>query len=225
MKHQGLPDRDLQEAALRAGLRIVQIDVEAAVEFYDQTHRHFRREIDTWEKKNAVHSPAYWEEDLGGITRGELESERGLELRDKLRLNSYFVILNIFGSFERLLLRIFQDMRDLKLVKDNWQKKQPYLTLDGYKECLKAIGINLTKSPFKWSDIIKLQAFRNAIAHQNGFVTEENIKRLSAYGYKLGQMIEIKEKYLRASIDLVNDSCSRVVKEYSRALRKKSAKR
>ncbi|HUA14784.1 MAG TPA: hypothetical protein VMG31_05765 [Verrucomicrobiae bacterium] len=222
MNRRTLPDRETLEAALRARLLMAKIEIEAAVEFYDQTDRYFRKKIDEWERKNAAHSAAYWEEDLGGITRGDLESERGLELRDKLRLNSYFGILNIFGSFERLLLRIFQDMKQSKRMKDKWQKRQPYLTIDGYKDCLKAIGINLTKSPFKWGEIIKLQAFRNAIAHQNGFVTEENVNRLRAYGYKLDQMIEIKETYFRTSVELVNDSSSRLVKEYGRTLQKKT---
>lgn len=39
------------------------------------------------------------------------------------------------------------------------------------------------------------------------------------------QTAEIKEKYFRTAVDLVNDSCSRLVKEYGRAVRKKPAKR
>jgi hypothetical protein len=226
VKRRELKDRTLQEAALRAGLRMVQIDIEIGVEFYEQTARYFRKRIRT-QKENYDAKPAsYWEQDVGyGTTRGDLASEEYQESQEMLQLNSYFAVLTIFAAFERFLLRTFQDMKGLKLVKDKWQKKQPYLTLDGYKDGLKAIGIHLAKPPFKWSDILRLQDFRNTIAHQNGFVTEENIKRLRGYRYKIGQRIDIEGKYFRTAVDLVKDSCSQLVNEYGGVLRKRGRRK
>jgi hypothetical protein len=167
-----------------------------------------------------MYPTSYWDEDSGGITRGELESERGLELQEMLQLNGYFAILNVFAAFERCLLRTFQDMKHLKLVTD----KRKYLILDGYKDSLNGVGIDLTSPPFEWSKIRKLQAYRNAIAHQGGFVTDDNLSRLRSYGYtKEGQRIKISDAYFRSAVDLVKSSSTDVVKEYSKTLRKRSA--
>jgi hypothetical protein len=141
-------------------------------------------------------------------------------VQELLQLNSYFGVLTIFAAFERCFLRVFQDMKNLKVVKDKWQKKQAFLKLAEYKDALKEIDVFVSKPPFKWSDIIRLQDLRNAIAHQNGFVTDENVKRLRGYGYKEGQRVEISDKYFRTSVNLAKDSSTLLVKEYSNALRK-----
>jgi hypothetical protein len=116
-------------------------------------------------------------------------------------------------------------MKSLELVKDNWQKKQAFLKFDQYKDALKRIGVLVAKPPFKWSDIVKLQDVRNAIAHQNGFVTEENIKRLRNYGYKEGQRVDISDRYFSASVNLVKESSTLLVQEYGNALRKAKRKK
>jgi len=45
VKPRVLTNRTLQEAALRAGLRMLKIDIEIGVEFYEQTARYFRKKI------------------------------------------------------------------------------------------------------------------------------------------------------------------------------------
>jgi hypothetical protein len=45
VKPRVLTNRTLQEAALRAGLRMLKIDIEIGVEFYEQTTRYFRKKI------------------------------------------------------------------------------------------------------------------------------------------------------------------------------------
>jgi hypothetical protein len=72
----------------------------------------------------------------------------------------------------------------------------------------------------------RLQYLRNAIAHQNGFVTEENIGRLRGYGYKtIGQRIDIDDKYFRTAVDLVKDSSSLLVAGYSGVLRNRARRK
>ena len=221
MKGRPTKDRTLQEAAMRAGLRLVHMDIESGVEFYDQTRSHYRKKVQKQKERYDAHPASYWQEDVGyRTTRGELASEEYQGLQEMLQLNSYFGVLTVFAAFERCFLRIFQDMKDLDLVKDKWQKKQGFLKLDEYKEALKSIGVYIAQAPFRWSDIIKLQDLRNAIAHQNGFVTEENIKRLKGYGYKEGQRVEIRDTDFRAAVDLVRDSSTLLVKEYGTVLRK-----
>jgi hypothetical protein len=221
MKQKIIGDRTLQEASMRAGLRLVHMDIEIGVEFYAQTRSHYGRKIQEQKKRFDERPESYWKQDVGyGTTRGDLASEEYQEVQELLQLNSYFGVLTVFAAFERCFLRVFQDMKNLKLVKDKWQKKQAFLKLDEYKDALKRIDVFVAKPPFKWSDIIRLQDLRNAIAHQNGFVTEENVKRLRGYGYKEGQRVEITDKYFRTSVDLAKDSSTLLIKEYSDALRR-----
>jgi hypothetical protein len=222
-----IKDRTMLEAAMRAGLRLTHFDIEIGVEFYEQTRSHYIKKEKSLEKKHDAHPASYWEEDVGlGTTRGDLASEEYGELEEMLQLNSYFGVLTVFGALERCFLRIFQDMKSLKLVKDKHQKKRSYLTPGGYKDTLKSVGIHVTKAPFKWSDIIKFQDLRDAIAHQNGFVTEENINRLQGYGYKnLGQRIDISDKYFRGAVELEKESSTLLVKEYSEVIRKLSKRK
>jgi hypothetical protein len=209
---------------VRAGLRLTQFDIDFGVEFYEQTRNHYGKKLKTLEKKRKAHPDSYWEEDVGyGTTRGDLASEEYGELEEMLQLNSYFGVLTVFGALERCFLRIFQDMKSLKLVEGKWQKKQSYLTLVGYKDVLKSVGVHVARRPFKWSDIIRFQDIRDAIAHLNGFVTDENINRLQGYGYKtLGQRIDVSDKYFRGAVDLVRESSTLLVKEYSEVIRKLS---
>lgn len=217
-------DRTFREAAMRAGLRLVHMDIEMAVEFHEQTGSHYRRRMKKQKERYEEHPESYWQEDVGyGTTRADLASEQFQELQEMLQFNSYFGVLTLFAAFERCFLRVFQDMKSQKLVK--WQRKQTFLKIDEYKDVLKKIGVFVAKPPFKWSDIIRLQDLRNAIAHQNGFVTEENVKRLRNYGYKEDQRIEISDKYFRASVDLVKESSTMLVKEYGNTLRKIKSKR
>lgn len=227
MKPRLLPDRTMQEAAMRAGLRLTHYDIDFGVEFYEQTRSHYEKKLKTLEKKHKAQPASYWDEDIGyGTTRGDLVSEEYGALEENLQLNSYFGVLTVFGAFERCFLRVFQDMKSLKLVKDKHQKKRSYLTLGGYKDVLKDVDIHVAKPPFKWSDIIKFQDLRDAIAHQNGFVTEENIKRLQGYGYKkLGRRIDISDKYFQDAIKLAKESSTLLVKEYSEVIRKTKRKK
>jgi hypothetical protein len=99
---------------------------------------------------------------------------------------------------------LFNDARRSNLIKDK-QYPKLYLTLDGYKGAFKTLGIDLTKSPFKWSEVKKLQLFRNAIAHHGGVVTHDYENRLGPHGYKLGDTIIISDDYFRSSIALVRE--------------------
>jgi hypothetical protein len=217
----------MQEAAMRAGLRLAHFDIDVGVEFYEQTRSHYRKKVKTLKKKHKAHPSSYWNEDVGyGTTRGDLASEEYGELEEMLQLNSYFGMVTVFAALERCFLRIFQDMKSLNLVEDKWQKKQSYLTLGGYKDALKSVGIHVAKQRFKWSDIIKFQDLRDAVAHQNGFVTEENIDRLRGYGYKeLGQRIDISDQYFRSAVELAKESSTLLVKEYSEVIRKLSRRK
>jgi hypothetical protein len=87
--------------------------------------------------------------------------------------------------------------------------KKKFLLLDDYKDVLKKdLGIYLSQPPFQWSEVMKLQALRNVIAHHNGHVTEDQVKKVAPYGYKEGMSIVIDEKCFYHAIDVVRETCS-----------------
>jgi len=203
----------MMEAFLRAGLRIAEYDLDFADEFHKQTGRYFQKKIEAFKAKADSNPDAYWEQDVGGITRGELASEELRELESFAEMNNRFGLLAVFAAFERLLQRIHQDMMNQNLIHRRF--KRAYLTFDESKDSLAKIGIYLTQKPFDWAGLRKLQTLRNAIAHQDGWVTDENFNKLRSYRYKLGQQIEITDNYFDDSMNLVKQSCSQLVKAYS----------
>jgi hypothetical protein len=207
----------MMETFLRAGLRIAEYDLEFADEFHNRTGRYFQKKIEAFKARADSHPDAYWEQDVGGITRGELASEELRELESFAEMNNRFGVLAVFAAFERLVQRIHQDMMNQNLIHDRRFKKV-YLTFDESKDSLAKIGIYVTKAPFDWSNLRKLQTLRNAIAHQDGWVTDENINKLRSYRYKVGQRIEITDSSFGDSMNLVKQSCSQLVKGYSVAL-------
>jgi hypothetical protein len=211
--------RNFIDASLRAGLRIAEYDLETVDEFHKQTARYFQKKIEAFRTESVSHPDSYWKQDVGaGITRGDLASEKLNELETLAQMNNRFGILGVFATFERLLLRIHQDMMHLKLVR-NRHFKRDHLTFYEYKDSLSEIGIYLTKAPFDWAKLRKLQTLRNAIAHQDGFVTEENINTLRSCGYKKeGESIDITDSYFNDSLNLVKRSCAQLVKSYSEVL-------
>jgi hypothetical protein len=212
--------RNFISASLRAGLRIAKYDLETVDEFHKQTARYFQKKIRAFRTESASQPDSYWKQDVGGMTRGEIASEKLNELETLAQMNNRFGILGVFATFERLLLRIHQDMMNLRLVHKERFKKD-YLTFDLYKDSLAAIGIKLTKPPFDWANLRKLQTLRNAITHQDGVVTEDNVEDLKNYGYKsVGQSIDITDSYFEDSLNLVKQSCSQLVKGYSEMLSK-----
>src|ERR1019366_5362485 len=96
-------NRIMMEAFLRAGLRIAATDLEIADEFHGQTGRYFQKKIEAFRASADSQPNSYWEQDLGGITRGELDSEKLGELETLAEMNNRFGLLAVFATFERLL--------------------------------------------------------------------------------------------------------------------------
>jgi hypothetical protein len=158
----------MMETFLRADLRIAEYDLEFADEFYNRTGRYFQKKIEAFKARVGAHPDAYWEQEVGGITRGELASEELRELESFGEMNNRFGVPAVCAAFERLVQPIHQDMMNQNLIHDRRFKKM-YLTFDESKDSLARIGIQLTKAPFDWINLRKLQILRNATAHQDGW--------------------------------------------------------
>ncbi len=204
---------------LRASLSLMEIELRTAVEFYEHTASNFQHKLRAIVRDFATLPRSEWERDLGGgMTMGELASDQRHELEALSEMNGYFGTLTAYSVFERCLFYMFRDAKRLKLITDKRYQKS-YLTLDGYKEVFKIIGIDLDKSPFKWIEIRKLQLLRNAIAHHGGFVTPDYAPRVERYGYKVGETIVIDDDYFRSSVTLVRETYSAMVRQYDGILK------
>jgi hypothetical protein len=187
-------------------------DLHAADEFYKHTARSFKRRIREIERTYDQYSDAEMNRDLGGTTMSELAGEQVQETHMLSEMNGYFGILTVYGAFERFLFWMFQDMKNRGEV-TGAASNQGYLTLEGYKDVLKTSGVYLSQPPFKWSELKKLQAIRNVIAHHNGHVIADQEKWVASYGYKAGDSIVIDDSYFQHTIHIVRDTCSMLSKK------------
>src|SRR5258708_36947469 len=102
MKQKIIGDRTLQEASMRAGLRLVHMDIEIGVEFYEQTRNHYGRKGQEQKKRFDPRPESYWKQDVGyGTTRGDLAAEGYQEVQELVQLNSCFGALTVFAAFHR----------------------------------------------------------------------------------------------------------------------------
>src|ERR1039458_7902118 len=68
---------------VRAGLSLVRINLGSAKEYFREANFHFDRQLRDLLAEDQDKPTSYWEEDLGGITRGDLGAER--RTKDYLR--------------------------------------------------------------------------------------------------------------------------------------------
>jgi hypothetical protein len=152
------------------------------------------------------------------------------ELRTHLQYNGYFGLLMAFSSLERYLERLYKFTRHIATrpaLRDAMLERVGWPRLEDYKDFLVALGITLPKT---WDQIVKLNRFRDAIAHQGGVVTSDNESRLKHYGYKdklkyhaykEGDWLTVSINDVRKSIKLVQDTADLLTTDYIKALRKK----
>ena len=97
----------------------------------------------------------------------------------------------------------------MRIPKEYASKK--WLDLPGYAAVLKENGIIITSVPVEYTSLIQLRDIRNAIAHHGGWVTEENEQRMSQYGYKVGDFVQVDDNYVRNAIVLTIESCKTII--------------
>jgi hypothetical protein len=112
----------------------------------------------------------------------------------------------VYSIFERFLYDLFGYIKRSKMSVSPQQKKRRYLDLSGYKKVLKANGVNIASSR-GYRELEKLRDFRNAIAHQGVWVTEDNEPTLKRYRFKEGDHITVSEAYFRSSATFVRHTC------------------
>ena len=140
--------------------------------------------------------------------------------------SGYLCVLMMFSALERFL----QDIHDLtmflgttaELRNVTLYSGQKRLSLDYFKSFFKRLGIDLCTAPYDWASVVRLQQYRNAIAHQGGMVTESNYRVLSPYGHALGEQIEISLEYVTGTGRLIDQTVTRFSNNYLVELQKRN---
>jgi HEPN superfamily RiboL-PSP-like protein len=202
---------------LRTPARLLEIDLEALREYCRQANSFFERRKQKFEKNISEKDPRSIDPDTVVDARAEMEHH--------LDLNGYFGLLMTYSGFEEFLQDLYEYTRYLATVpslRDLMRRHtKSWLKLDEYKSFFKEFDIDLSKSPFEWAKLKRLQRLRNLIAHQGGVVTSEYASSFPSEGYKEGDSLRISMKEVEQNIELVKVTADRLVKEFTDALRKK----
>src|SRR5205809_3548897 len=85
---------------------VVDFELRQILNFHEHAEARFGEQIENMKQVSESQPPAYWTENLGGYSRGELADDQYVELCDLSRLNNYFGIVITYAVFERFLLDV-----------------------------------------------------------------------------------------------------------------------
>jgi enamine deaminase RidA (YjgF/YER057c/UK114 family) len=194
---------------------LVRIDMMTLEEYCKHGERFFAGRLKQF-YQDYEQEPETWNEDHAVDIRNELQTHQ--------EYNAYFGLMMAYSSFEQYLQHLYKYTGHIGTVpelRDVIFQPPTRMALDEFARFLRAIGIKISESPYEWNKIIKLHAFRNAIAHQGAEVTRENENRLKPFGYKLGDHIKANIDDVIENIRLVRETTGLLTKDYVKILREK----
>ena len=203
---------DIEEIGLdwRFGipLEFARITLRELKRFYDEGEKQFATEIAKLEMRAKGLSA---DDDDQMDYLGDVRDQR----QGMVELNREFAILGIFRTFERFL-RVFLDPQRHPGFAIPAPKGS---SLEHLKEQYKVIGVDLTRRPFEWRDIKKLQEIRNCVAHDEGWIDAARADALRSYQFpaKENDWIEFPEGYFVEAYHLVQRTCQLVIEECRKA--------
>jgi hypothetical protein len=209
---------DTQSVSLhaRTAATFVRVEMHILDEYCQRGNRFFERELKKLEK-DIQKNPSKYDDD-------QMVDERE-ELLIYLQYNTYFGILMTFSALEQFLKELYDYTRNLATVPELREvilkQEQPRLTLERFKDFFATLGIKIAEPPYEWGKLLRLQAYRNAVVHQGGSVTPENVKRLVPY--RIGQSVAVSIDELRQNIRLVRETADRFATDFTNALEKVKA--
>ena len=196
---------------LRAGLSLVRINLESAKQYFQEANFHFDRQLRDLLAEDQDKPSSYWEEDLGGITRGDLGAERRMAIEGNQQLTRQFAVILAYSALERFLLLICTELQSS-------DSAPPIRRFDQIVKALHGIAIDLRTPRERSRELDRLRELRNAFAHQGGWVTSENVRRLQPFGYAENTWIELDADYFASACVLVHETCRDVARGYARHL-------
>jgi hypothetical protein len=205
---------------VRVANRLCRSAVNEMRDFYLHAAGYFDRRIKQFERK--------FTDDNAGTEYGEYISDHLFELREYKNLAGYFAVLMMFSAFERLLQDLYDDSIFLAAVPELrdviLRATRGRMSLDDFRSFFKVLGIDLGTSAYHWSALCRLQNYRNAIAHQGGWVTESNLNKVASHGHKLGDHIEISLEFVTKAGDLIDKTANELCGDFVRGMRRRRPK-
>lgn len=211
--------------AIRAAESLCRIELIDISQFCTHTDFHFQERIRQLKRQVAQEAKPNPDDEDAAYGYEMWTEDRFLELKQHRSYGRYFGVLMVFSALERF----FQSVYDLtaylamrpELREVSLRDTRRRLVLDDFKAFFKSLDIDLSKPPYEWAHLVKLQKYRNAIAHQGGWVTEVNLRLLSTYGHKMGDRLDITLEEVKRNANLVETTSSELSKNYIEAMEKR----
>lgn len=160
------------------------IELSSAREFTKEAVGYFKQSLKEFKKSAPPRHK--WDE-------GEemYHADMVTEIEGNQDLSCYFGLMLTYSALERYFQGVYETTSRLGTIPELREViltvTRKWLRLEDFGTFSKRLGIDLTKKPFEWNGLLKLQEFRNAIAHQRGFITDDNLKALSKYKKSSGE--------------------------------------
>ena len=180
--------------------------------FHDEAEQHCARRDLQIDKKVAKYIPSELARDRGyGHTLEDDFIEQHEEIEGLRQLNREFCLTAFYAELEKCMADAFSDLRAQKAFR--LRKNKEYRNVDDFKDAFATAGVTLTDPSLHWNRMKRLQAIRNCIAHNGGWVTDKHAARLKPYGFPEGQSIRLEEEHFTESLDAVRAIARKLLSE------------
>jgi hypothetical protein len=185
------------------------IRMKELMDFHNQGKETFREAMKAWRKEAKEFESKYEDAD------GDHLIEQRDEIESLLDRGHTFGIVGLYTFLERFLNLVVEHLR-AGGAKISPSKRG--LTLHQMRNHLaQHAKIDLTRAPFDWKAIERLQEIRNCIVHADGSITDDFVIRFAKVGMKVKEDTQLKlpKNYFEDSWTLVNKTYQAVYKECS----------
>jgi hypothetical protein len=170
--------------------------------FYHEATRHFGSRLAGLGARSKNASP---EDEESDYLAGKMEEVEGF-----LDLVQNFGLVGVYRTFEMFLRNVVDQQRRAGAISGKTGRH-----VDKLRKQLKELGVELTKPPFQWQEIKKLQKIRNCIAHNEGWVDKQYVSKLKGCGVPVeeGHRLRLPKGYFLEGLQLVAKTCSLVIEK------------
>ena len=198
---------EIEEVQFGDPLMLAEFSIGELRSFYHEAKGHFGLRLAGLEARSNNVSP---EDEESDDLAHRMEEVAGL-----LDLNEHFGVVGAYRTFEIFLRNVVNQLRDQGVIQG---KTKSYL--DGLKDQLREVGVDLERPPFQWQEINKLREIRNCIAH-SGWVDSQHVSELRDYTLPVeegqGSPLRLPGGYFLEASALVVSTCRLVVERCAEA--------
>ena len=182
--------------------------------FHDEAEQHFARRGLQIDKKAAEYIPHELANDRGyGHTLEDDFNEQHEDIEGLRQLSREFRLTALYAELEKCMADTFANLCAQNAFQLDEEEEEKYRNVDDFKDVFATAGVILTDLSLHWNRVKRLQAMRNCIAHNGGWVTERHSARLKPYGFPEGNYICLEEKHFTESLDAVQAIARKLLSE------------